>query len=75
MRGLSQFGRSYVYVVFEDDVDVYWARSRVLAYLSGLEGRLPPEVPPRLGPDATGVGWVMQYVLVDRSGEHDLAEL
>jgi len=75
VRGISQFGRSYVYVVFEDDVDMYWARSRVLEYLNGIKGRLPAEVQPQLGPDATGVGWVLQYVLVDRSGELNLAEL
>lgn len=75
VRGISQFGRSFVYVVFEDDVDMYWARSRVLEYLNGLGDRLPEEVQPQLGPDATGVGWVMQYVLVDRSGTLNNAEL
>ena len=75
VRGVSQFGRSFVYVVFEDDVDMYWARSRVLEYLNGIRGRLPEEVQPQLGPDATGVGWVMQYLLVDRSGKHTNAEL
>ncbi len=75
VRGISQFGRSFVYVVFEDDVDMYWARSRVLEYLNGLGDRLPEEVQPQLGPDATGVGWVMQYVLMDRSGRLNNAEL
>lgn len=75
VRGISQFGRSYVYVVFEDDVDMYWARSRVLEYLNGIGDRLPEQVQPQLGPDATGVGWVMQYVLRDRSGRLNNAEL
>jgi copper/silver efflux system protein len=75
VRGISQFGRSFVYVVFEDDVDMYWARARVLEYLSGIGDRLPEAVRPRLGPDATGVGWVMQYVLLDHSGTLDNAEL
>ena len=75
VRGISQFGRSFVYVVFEDDVDLYWARSRVLEYLNGIGDKLPKEVQPQLGPDATGVGWVMQYVLLDRSGKLDNAEL
>ena len=75
VRGISQFGRSFVYVVFEDDVDMYWARSRVLEYLNGVKSSLPEEVQPQLGPDATGVGWVMQYVLVDRSGKYNNAEL
>ncbi|HUF71127.1 MAG TPA: CusA/CzcA family heavy metal efflux RND transporter [Longimicrobiales bacterium] len=75
VRGISQFGLSFVYVVFEDDVDMYWARSRVLEYLNGLRDRLPQEVQPQLGPDATGVGWVMQYMVIDRSGKHDNAQL
>jgi len=75
VRGISQFGRSFVYVVFEDDVDMYWARSRVLEYLNGVGDRLPEEVQPQLGPDATGVGWVMQYVLLDRRGKLNNAEL
>ncbi|MEX2468052.1 MAG: CusA/CzcA family heavy metal efflux RND transporter [Gemmatimonadota bacterium] len=75
VRGISQFGRSFVYVVFEDGVDMYWARSRVLEYLSGLGDALPEAVRPQLGPDATGVGWVMQYVLLDHSGKLDNAEL
>ena len=75
VRGLSDFGFSYVYVLFKDGTDIYWARSRVLEYLSQLEGRLPESVNPQLGPDATGVGWVFQYALVDESGQHDLASL
>ncbi|MBT8335467.1 MAG: CusA/CzcA family heavy metal efflux RND transporter [Gemmatimonadetes bacterium] len=75
VRGISQFGRSFVYVVFEDDVDMYWARSRVLEYLNGIRDRMPEAVQPQLGPDATGVGWVMQYVLLDRSGKLNNAEL
>ncbi len=75
VRGMSQFGRSAVYVVFEDDVDLYWARSRVLEYLNGVRGRLPEGAMPMLGPDATGVGWVMQYILADTTGALNLAEL
>ncbi|HET6341332.1 MAG TPA: CusA/CzcA family heavy metal efflux RND transporter [Gemmatimonadota bacterium] len=75
VRGLSQFGRSYVYVVFEDEVDLYWARSRVLEYLNSVRERLPEVVQPQLGPDATGVGWVYQYLLVDTTGSYDLAQL
>ena len=75
VRGVSDFGFSYVYVIFEDRTDLYWARSRVLEYLSKIGGRLPEGVTPILGPDATGVGWVYQYALVDRTGRHDLAEL
>ncbi|MBK1733555.1 efflux RND transporter permease subunit [Thiococcus pfennigii] len=75
VRGYSFFGDSYVYVIFEDGTDLYWARSRVLEYLSQAASRLPLGVSPRLGPDATGVGWVFSYALVDRSGRHDLAEL
>jgi len=75
IRGFSDFGFSYVYVIFQDGTDIYWARSRVLEYLSKIQGNLPPGVNPELGPDATGVGWVFQYVLVDKSGKHDLAEL
>ncbi len=75
VRGISQFGRSFVYIVFEDGVDIYWARSRVLEYLNGMGDALPDGVQPQLGPDATGVGWVMQYVLLDRSGAYDNAEL
>lgn len=75
VRGLSQFGRSYVYVVFEDDVDLYWARSRVLEYLNAIGGQLSAMVLPELGPDATGVGWVLQYLLVDTTGQYNLAQL
>ena len=75
VRGYSFFGISFVYIIFEDHVDMYWARSRVLEYLNFVAGRLPEGVNPTLGPDATGVGWVYQYALVDRSGQHDLAEL
>ncbi|MBT8038783.1 MAG: efflux RND transporter permease subunit [Gammaproteobacteria bacterium] len=75
VRGFSFFGDSYVYVIFEDGTDLYWARSRVLEYLNQVAGQLPPTAEPGLGPDATGVGWIYQYALVDRSGEHDLAQL
>jgi len=75
VRGYSFFGDSYVYVIFEDGTDLYWARSRVLEYLSQVSGQLPNNAKPALGPDATGVGWVFEYALVDRSGKHDLSEL
>jgi Cu(I)/Ag(I) efflux system membrane protein CusA/SilA len=75
VRGMSQFGLSAVYVVFEDGTDLYWARSRVLEYLNGVKDRLPEGATPMLGPDATGVGWVMQYILADTSGKLNLAEL
>ena len=75
VRGQSMFGMSFVYVIFEDGTDMYWARSRVLEYMSEVAGELPAGVTPTLGPDATGVGWVYQYALVDRSGRHDLQEL
>jgi len=75
VRGYSFFGDSFVYVLFEDGTDLYWARSRVLEYLNQLQGRLPPNVRPELGPDATGVGWIYEYALVDRSGKTDLAQL
>ena len=75
VRGYSFFGVSFVYVIFEDDTDLYWARSRVLEYLNGLRGRLPASVAPTLGPDATGLGWVYQYALEDTSGQRSLAEL
>jgi Cu(I)/Ag(I) efflux system membrane protein CusA/SilA len=75
VRGYSFFGDSYVYVIFEDGTDLYWARSRVLEYLSQVSGRLPQDARPELGPDATGVGWVYEYALVDRSNTHDLSEL
>ncbi len=75
VRGYSFFGDSYVYVIFADGTDLYWARSRVLEYLSQIQGRLPASAQPALGPDATGVGWIYQYALIDRSGRHDLSEL
>src|ERR1700745_3520664 len=75
VRGFSDFGYSYVYVVFEDGTDIYWARSRTLEYLSGVLPRLPEGVKTELGPDATGLGWIYQYVLVDKSGTHSLSEL
>ncbi len=75
VRGYSFFGDSYVYVIFEDGTDLYWARSRVLEYLNQAAADLPPNVQPRLGPDATGVGWVYSYALVDNTGRQDLAQL
>lgn len=75
IRGFSDFGFSYIYVIFKDGTDIYWARSRVLEYLSRIQGSLPAGVRTELGPDATGVGWVYQYALVDRSGQHNLAKL
>ena len=75
VRGYSFFGASYVYVIFKDGTDLYWARSRVLEYLNQVAGNLPAEARPSLGPDATGVGWVYQYALVDRTGQHNLAQL
>ncbi|MFO1292714.1 MAG: efflux RND transporter permease subunit [Rubrivivax sp.] len=75
VRGFSFFGDSFVYVLFDDGTDLYWARSRVLEYLNQVQGRLPAGARSALGPDATGVGWIFQYALVDRSGRHDLAQL
>ncbi len=75
IRGYSDFGFSYVYIIFEDGTDIYWARSRVLEYLSKVTTSLPPEVKTEIGPDATGVGWVFQYALVDEGGQHSLADL
>ncbi|HEX3275651.1 MAG TPA: CusA/CzcA family heavy metal efflux RND transporter [Gemmatimonadales bacterium] len=75
VRGYSFFGVSFVYVLFDDGTDLYWARSRVLEYLAGIRGRLPAAVAPTLGPDATGLGWVFQYALEDTTGRLDLAEL
>ncbi len=75
VRGYSFFGDSYVYVLFEDGTDLYWARTRVLEYLNQAATGLPPGIQPRLGPDATGVGWIYSYALVDRSGRHDLSQL
>ncbi|MCZ6560875.1 MAG: CusA/CzcA family heavy metal efflux RND transporter, partial [Gammaproteobacteria bacterium] len=75
VRGYSFFGDSYVYIIFDDGVDLYWARSRVLEYLSQVAPTLPEGARPALGPDATGVGWILEYALVDRSGQHDLSQL
>jgi Cu(I)/Ag(I) efflux system membrane protein CusA/SilA len=75
VRGYSFFGDSFVYVIFEDDTDLYWARARVLEYLDQAEDSLPPGVRPKLGPDASGVGWIFSYALVDHSGQHDLSQL
>ncbi len=75
VRGYSFFGVSFVYIIFEDGTDLYWARSRVLEYLNYVSGRLPSGVNPSLGPDATGVGWVFEYALIDKSGKYDLAQL
>jgi Cu(I)/Ag(I) efflux system membrane protein CusA/SilA len=75
VRAFSFFGDSFVYVLFEDGTDLYWARSRVLEYLNQVQGRLPATAKASLGPDATGVGWIFQYALVDRTGQHDLAQL
>ncbi|MCG9657140.1 efflux RND transporter permease subunit [Vibrio mediterranei] len=75
VRGYSFFGDSYVYIIFNDDTDMYWARSRVLEYLSQVTPNLPAQAKPTLGPDATGVGWIYSYVLQDKTGQHDLAEL
>ncbi|MBV6471197.1 MAG: Cation efflux system protein CusA [Nitrospirae bacterium] len=75
VRGFSDFGYSYVYILFKDGTDTYWARSRILERLNQLSGRMPEGVMPQLGPDATGVGWIFQYALVDESGQHDLAAL
>ncbi len=75
VRGYSFFGDSFVYVLFEDGTDLYWARSRVLEYLSQVAGRLPAGAKPALGPDATGVGWIFEYALVDRTGKNDLAQM
>jgi Cu(I)/Ag(I) efflux system membrane protein CusA/SilA len=75
VRGYSFFGDSFVYVLFEDGTDLYWARSRVLEYLNQVQGRLPQGAQPSLGPDATGVGWIYEYALVDRSGRLDISQL
>src|SRR5215813_2994842 len=75
VRGLSMFGDSFVYVVFKDGVDLYWARSRVLEYLASIRNRLPEGVNPELGPDATSVGWVYEYALIDSTGHNDLQQL
>ncbi len=75
VRGYSFFGDSFVYVLFEDGTDLYWARSRVLEYLNQVQSRLPAAAKPALGPDATGVGWVYEYALIDKTGQHDIAQL
>ena len=75
VRGYSLFGLSLVYIIFEDGTDIYWARTRVLEYLNFIRGKLPSGVNPALGPDATGVGWVYQYVVEDPTGKHDLSQL
>ncbi|HEY9051936.1 MAG TPA: efflux RND transporter permease subunit [Gammaproteobacteria bacterium] len=75
VRGYSFFGDSYVYVIFEDGTDLYWARARVLEYLSQVANKLPAQAKPQLGPDATGVGWVYEYALTDKTGKHDLSQL
>jgi Cu(I)/Ag(I) efflux system membrane protein CusA/SilA len=75
VRGFTDFGISYVYVIFDDTADIYWARSRVVEYLQGIRGQLPEGVNPVIGPDATGVGWVFEYTLVDETGRHSLADL
>src|SRR3569833_3157892 len=75
VRGESMFGKSFVYVIFQDGTDIYWARSRVTEYLNSVRGRLPEGVNPVIGPDATGVGWVYEYALVDETGKDDLAAL
>ena len=75
VRGISMFGYSFVYILFEDGTDIYWARSRVIEYMSGIQKQLPEGVTPVLGPDATGVGWVYEYALVDENGKYDLSEI
>ncbi len=75
VRGYSFFGDSFIYVLFDDDTDLYWARSRVLEYINQVQGRLPQGVRPELGPDGTGVGWIFEYALVDRTGQQDLSQL
>ncbi|MBI5265933.1 MAG: efflux RND transporter permease subunit, partial [candidate division Zixibacteria bacterium] len=73
VRGYSMFGMSFVYVIFDEGTDIYWARSRVLEYMKQFEGKLPSGVTPTIGPDASSVGWVFQYALVDSTGKHDLS--
>src|SRR5215472_177622 len=75
VRGQTMFGDSYIFVVFEDGTDLYWARSRVLEYIQQLQGVLPKNVSPMIGPDATGAGWVYEYAVIDRSHQHSLADL
>src|SRR3989442_14883260 len=74
VRGESMFGKSFIYVIFQDGTDIYWARSRVIEYLNSVRGMLPEGVNPIIGPDATGVGWVYEYALVDKTGKNNLAE-
>ncbi len=75
VRGLSDFGYSYVYVIFDDNTDLYWARSRTLEYLSGVQTQLPEGVKTEIGPDATSLGWILQYALVDTTGRHTSSDL
>src|SRR6266581_5188162 len=75
VRGISDYGFSYVYVIFDEGTDIYWGRTRVLEYMDKIRGKLPEGVSPRLGPDATGVGWAFQYALVDKTGTNNLAQL
>ena len=75
VRGYSFFGDAYIYIIFEDGTDIYWARSRVLEYLNQVSAELPEQVQPKLGPDASGVGWIYSYALIDTSNSHDLAQL
>jgi copper/silver efflux system protein len=75
VRGFSMFGMSFVYVIFDEGTDIYWARSRVLEYMNSLKGALPEGATPTLGPDATGIGWTFQYTLTDKTGKHSLDEL
>src|SRR5207244_11535509 len=74
VRGISDYGYSYVYVVFDEGTDIYWGRTRVLEYMDKIRGKLPEGVSPSLGPDATGVGWAFEYALLDNTGQHNLAE-
>src|SRR5690606_11794926 len=75
VRGFSMFGESFIYIIFKDGTDPYWARTRVLEYLSQMAGKLPPGVTPLLGPDASGVGWIFEYALTDRQHRHDPDQL
>src|SRR5512136_3287004 len=75
VRGFSFLGSSFIYVIFDEGTDIYWARSRVLEYLQAVKAKIPSDVNPILGPDATAVGWGFSYAIVDRTGQHDLAEL
>ncbi|MEK7308580.1 MAG: efflux RND transporter permease subunit, partial [Nitrospirota bacterium] len=75
VRGFSYLGSSFIYVIFDEGTDIYWARSRILEYLQSVKGKLPPDVNPVLGPDATSVGWGFSYAVVDETGNHDLSQL